>query len=140
MSKKNRNPQAEVAVAVEVEVPQVEVAAEVAAEPKSDGLAPLVRRSIVPEGYRERCVVDKENKTASGNVSVHCGDELAVFLRGKSLEQVFEIAARAFGTGNGLKAKYAHLNVGQQRMNVGNRIRAAIKDGHLTVEQLKAAQ
>ena len=105
---------------------------------ESKGLAPLVRRSIVPEGYRERCVVDKEHKTAKGNVSVHCGDELAVFLRGKSLEQVYEIAAKAFGTGNGLKAKYSHLNTGQQRMNVGNRIRAAIKDGHLTVQQLQA--
>lgn len=143
MSKsKRRERQAQVAVEpvasesviVEPNMAIVEQALEEA--PKAD-FVPLVRRSIVPEGYRERCVQDKEHRTAAGNTSVHCGDELARFLVGKSLEQVYEIAAKAFGPGNGLKARYSHLNVGQQRMNVGNRLRAAIKDGLLTIGQLQ---
>ena len=97
----------------------------------------MLRRSIVPEGYRERCVVDREHKTAGGNTSVHCGDDLAVFLRGKSLEQVYELATKVFGPGNGLRARYGHLNPGQQRMNVGNRLRAAVKDGFVTVAGLQ---
>ena len=37
--------------------------------------------------------------------------------------------------GNELRARYANLNIGQQRMNVGNRLRAALKDGLWTIPQ-----
>jgi hypothetical protein len=67
---------------------------------------------------------DKERKTAGGNVSVDSGDELAQELRGATLEAVYQRAARALGvTEAALRAKYAHLNPGMQRMNLGNRMR-----------------
>lgn len=138
MSKKNRDRQSQPAPVVEQPVssqPEGEQPTEQVVEQPQ--FAPLIRRSIVPEGYREKCVIDKEHKTPAGNTSVHCGDELARFLVGKSLEQVYDIAAKAFGPGNGLKARYSHLNVGQQRMNVGNRLRAAMKDGLINISQLQ---
>jgi hypothetical protein len=146
MSKKNRDRQSQPAPVVEQPVssqpeavivePNMPVVEQALAEAQPQ-FAPLIRRSIVPEGYREKCVIDKEHKTPAGNTSVHCGDELARFLVGKSLEQVYDIAAKAFGPGNGLKARYSHLNVGQQRMNVGNRLRAAMKDGLINISQLQ---
>ena len=88
-----------------------------------------------PQRPALKCVVDKEHRTARGNVSVHCGDNLAVFLRGKSLEDVFKLAEQHLPGGNELRARYANLNTGQQRMNVGNRLRAALKDGLWTIPQ-----
>lgn len=74
---------------------------------------------------------DKEKKTAGGNISVDCGDKLAVKLRGMSLEQVFAEAAMVLGEKESdLRTKYAHLNPGMQRMNLGNRMRAAQAKGH----------
>lgn len=65
--------------------------------------------------------------SATGNKSYDNGDNVATLLRGSDLETVYAIGARELGvTVTELKAKYAHLNPGQQRMNVGNRIRGAI--------------
>jgi membrane protein involved in colicin uptake len=77
--------------------------------------------------YAKQYVHDKEHKTSGGNVSVDNGDELAAKLRGKDLSEVYKAAAKALGeTEKDLIAKYGHLNVGMQRMNLGNRIRAAL--------------
>jgi hypothetical protein len=66
--------------------------------------------------------------TATGNKSLDNGDSVALLLRGADLETVYQIGARELGvTVTELKTKYAHLNPGQQRMNVGNRVRGAIK-------------
>ena len=63
---------------------------------------------------------------ASGNKSLDSGDEVAKALRGKELGDVYEVAAKKLGTSAlALKRKYGHLNVGMQRMNLGNRVRAA---------------
>jgi hypothetical protein len=73
-------------------------------------------------------VRDTERKTAGGNPSVDSGDKIAIRLRGKTLDEVYKEAAEALGeTQKELKAKYAHLNIGMQRMSLGNRIRAAGK-------------
>ena len=49
-------------------------------------------------------------------------------------------AERLLGLESGeLATKYAHLNPGQKRMNAGNRIRAAIKRGDATIDDLKKA-
>lgn len=72
-------------------------------------------------------VFDKERKTAGGHTSIHCGDNTAKKLVGKSLDEVFKIAASTLKEPEKeLRAKYAHLNPGMQRMNLGNRIRAAL--------------
>lgn len=70
----------------------------------------------------------QKTTTATGNKSLDNGDSVALLLRGADLETVYQIGARELGvTVTELKTKYAHLNPGQQRMNVGNRVRAAVK-------------
>lgn len=65
-------------------------------------------------------------KTVSGNKTHDSGDKVAVDLRGLPVDDVYRQAAEATGeTVGALKAKYGHLNVGMQRMNLGNRIRGA---------------
>lgn len=71
--------------------------------------------------------VDKEKKTAGGHASVDSDDELAQKLRGLSIDEVYKHAAAVLKEPEAdLRAKYAHLNVGMQRMNLGNRMRAAV--------------
>lgn len=66
-------------------------------------------------------------KSATGGKSKHNGDAVATALSGHSIDSVYGIAAEMTGTAvEDLQAKYAHLNVGQQRMNLGNRIRGAV--------------
>ena len=66
--------------------------------------------------------------SASGKKSKDNADEVAIMLRGKTLDEVYEIAESwLIISAEELKARYAHLNAGQQRMNVGNRLRACIK-------------
>ena len=93
-----------------------------AAEPREPGAPRLVPANL--ESY----VRDTEHKTAGGHVSVHCGDEVAEKLLGKSLDQVYAMAAKALKEDEkALRAKYKNLNVGMQRMNLGNRIRGALQ-------------
>lgn len=71
--------------------------------------------------------VDKEKKTANGNPSVDSNDKVAVMLRGKDLESVYQVVAKQTEeTVPALKAKYKHLNVGMQRMNLGNKLRGVL--------------
>ena len=75
----------------------------------------------------------------SGRVSLNKGDEVATMLAGKTPADVLGMAERLLGLEAGeLVARYAKLNPGQQRMNGGNRIRAAIKRGDKTIADLKA--
>lgn len=95
----------------------------------ADGTAHVHARST--DALREaakRYVHDKENKTSGGHVSVNNGDEIAAKLLGKDLDQVYAMAAKALKEDEAdLRSKYGHLNVGMQRMNLGNRMRAAAK-------------
>ncbi len=69
----------------------------------------------------------RQERAAKGIHDV--GDEVAVLLRGcKDLESVYVVAAKYLKiTVKDLKAKYGHLNPGQQRMNCGNKMRHAWK-------------
>ncbi|KKL59561.1 hypothetical protein LCGC14_2214110 [marine sediment metagenome] len=70
--------------------------------------------------------VSAKVRTPSGRKAMDCDDTTAGNLRGKDLEEVYKIAAKATDvTVVSLKKKYANLNLGMQRMNLGNRIRAA---------------
>lgn len=61
------------------------------------------------------------------NGSLDCGDRVAVKLRGKTLDEVYDIVASVVLVPvNELKTRYAHLNVGMQRMNLGNVLRGAL--------------
>lgn len=82
---------------------------------------PQVLRQYAP-GYHK----DKAKKTAGGHTSVDSNDALAQKLRGKDLDHVYKEAARILKEPeSALRAKYKGLNVGMQRMNLGNRMRAA---------------
>lgn len=74
---------------------------------------------------------------ASGRVSCDNGDKVAKALRGKNLSEAYAIVAETL-TGGGdeeatktlemdLWAKYTHLNPGQQRMCLGNKLRGFFK-------------
>lgn len=68
-----------------------------------------------------------EVKTKSGRKSLDVNDKVAVMLRGKDLDDVYKIASEKTGlTQKELREKYANLNPGMQRMNLGNRIRGAL--------------
>ena len=73
----------------------------------------------------------------SNRPSLHNGDPVAKFLEGRDPALVMAAAERILGLGAGfLSDRYASLNPGQQRMNSGNRIRAALERGDITTEQL----
>lgn len=73
-----------------------------------------------------RKVNGKANVSNAGNATMDNGDALAKKLRGAALEDVYAEAAKILGESvSALQAKYKHLNVGMQRMNLGNRMRAA---------------
>ena len=73
--------------------------------------------------------------SARGNTTLCNGDDLAIRLSNKTPAEVLELASKLLGLD--LKAKYASLNPGQQRMNAGNRLRSALKKGNITMEQVK---
>lgn len=86
---------------------------------------------------RIKRIGDKEHKvdltryevvvSAGGNSSLDNGDEVAQLLRGKSLDEVYKIAAKHTETPEvQLRKNYEHLNVGMQRMNLGNKLRAVL--------------
>ena len=73
----------------------------------------------------------------SGRKSLSNGDAIAQFLEMVAPDAVMTQAERILGLEAGfLTAKYEMLNPGQQRMNSGNRLRAALKRGDITPEDL----
>lgn len=76
-------------------------------------------------------------KAASGAVSQHNGDVVAQTLAGMPLESVLAIANKM--TSVDLSAKYTHLNLGQQRMNLGNRIRGAVAKINKSIQKAEEA-
>lgn len=67
-------------------------------------------------------------KASSGRHSRDNGDAVAETLRGKSLDETYRLVAEFLDVAeDSLRAKYKHLNLGQQRMCLGNRLRGAKK-------------
>lgn len=61
--------------------------------------------------------------------SIDKGDNVALLLRKLTLDVVYETAANATGISQqGLRDRFAHLNPGMQRMNLGNMIRRVMKE------------
>ena len=67
----------------------------------------------------------------SGRKSSSNGDIVAISLQMVELDDLYALAAELLGLD--LRARYEHLNAGQQRMNIGNRIRTAYKNGDAAV-------
>lgn len=67
-------------------------------------------------------------KSKSGHATLHNGDHTAQTLAEMDLDQIFAHVAIMTGHDEiALRKMYAHLNPGMQRMNLGNRVRAAAK-------------
>ena len=64
-------------------------------------------------------------KTASGQKSLNNGDEVAATLDGLNIDELFKIGVTMLE--EDFTEKYSKLNVGMQRMNMGNRLRAKVK-------------
>lgn len=65
--------------------------------------------------------------SGSGKKTKRSDDPVAAALDGFTVEEVCAVASKMTDvTQKDLMAKYAHLNVGMQRMNLGNRIRGAV--------------
>ena len=61
--------------------------------------------------------------------SIDKGDAVALTLRKLTLDAVYATASSATGISQaGLRDRFAHLNPGMQRMNLGNMIRKALKE------------
>ena len=80
------------------------------------------------------------SKSANGTTSAHNGDDVATLLAGNTPEAVCAVAEQLAGMETGeLATKYGHLNPGQMRMNSGNRIRAMVKKGTVSVDDVAKA-
>lgn len=78
-------------------------------------------------------------KTVGGNKTHDTGDSVAIDLRGLPIDEVYRIAADKLNvTVAELRGRYAALNVGMQRMNLGNRIRGAIRAAEKPAKPVKA--
>jgi hypothetical protein len=66
--------------------------------------------------------------TASGRKQIDIDDDVAKILREKTLEEVYSYTAKLCEvTIKSLKERYETLNPGMQRMNLGNKVRAAMR-------------
>ena len=85
-----------------------------------------------------------KTKTAGGNTSLHNGDVVASTLAALLLDETYAVASKLLGVDvDTLKEKYGKLNLGMQRMNLGNRIRGAIakldKGNAKEIDKIEAA-
>jgi hypothetical protein len=84
--------------------------------------------------YRERY---SRSVAASGAKSLNNGDDLAGYLEMKTAKEVCSLADEFTPIKGGQThyARYERLNEGQRRMNSGNKLRAAIKQGKIEVTE-----
>ena len=105
------------------------------AKSKKAGTVVVVKRSR--DFKRIKRIGDKEHKvdltkyatviSAGGNSSLDNGDEVAQLLRGKTVDEVYKVVAKhTEESEEQLRHNYGHLNAGMQRMNLGNKLRAAL--------------
>ena len=95
-----------------------------AAAQKGPGVLKEYAPKYVKGGGKEG---EKAAKTAGGNLTIDNGDKTAAALRGMDIEDVYKHASKITETPvTELKKKYGHLNLGMQRMNLGNRVRGVV--------------
>ena len=96
---------------------------------RADGEA---SKSVIPldvaKSYtRTKIEVKGEDGKKRAKTVVDNDDPVATMLRGKSLDVVYTLAAKKCDMAEkDLRTKYGHLNQGMQRMNLGNKLRAAM--------------
>lgn len=102
----------------------VEKAAARSAKKVADEVPASRGKTVVPlEAHRAyQRVPDKK-----GKVHVCNGDGVAQLLLNKEINEIYEIVAKKTGIAEKeLRAKYHTLNLGMQRMNLGNRLRKVL--------------
>lgn len=107
---------------------------------RAKDLAPVADREMRTQLANAR---KRYQKTTSygGEVSYDNGDQLALALRGLEPAEVCAVADTVLNAGQGFHlGRYGHLNPGQQRMNAGNRIRAAVKKETVSVDLVTQAR
>ena len=97
-------------------------------EPQPRGMAKTLNR------YRGNY---EPHLTPQGKKSLSNGDWLAQQLAGLTPDEVLSVGGRVLGLD--VRGLYGHLNHGQQRMNAGNRLRAAIKKDSSMIARVEAA-
>lgn len=75
--------------------------------------------------------------SATGAKTYNNGDDVALMLTGVDVPTLLKVTEEI--TGEEIGDKYGHLNVGMQRMNLGNKIRAFLKKNPEKVGSLKTA-
>jgi len=66
--------------------------------------------------------------TTHGNRTIDVDDKVARILRGTDPKEMYQLAAKALGEPvRALQRQYGHLNIGMQRMSLGNRMRKALR-------------
>ncbi len=105
--------------------------AKAAQKPAAKAVKPTAPKAAKPESAESGKTVIRpkvDNYVAgvsgSGKVTKNNGDIVAQALNGLTIENVVSLAEDVCGEDH--SGKYRHLNVGQQRMNLGNRIRGAV--------------
>lgn len=69
----------------------------------------------------------EKTKAPGGGTSYHNGDAVAEKLAGKTLDEAYAVAAKTLKVDEKeLRKAYSHLNVGMQRMSLGNRMRKVL--------------
>ncbi len=94
--------------------------------------ADLLSLAPAPKNVYAGCTTfaEEQRKERARSGQRDIGDEVAVLLRGKELDECYTAAARFLREPeDGLRQKYQHLNPGQQRMNLGNKMRHFLKKG-----------
>jgi hypothetical protein len=109
-----------------VEKEDLDTSADDAGDVESELDEDAAERSIVKRCYRANYL---NTYSSEGNSSKHNGDRVAIMFEGKNLDEVYDTVARAIGCDSqAMKDGWAHLNVGQQRMLAGNKLRKFLKD------------
>ena len=105
------------------------------AEDESDDEEVKETMSSHLEKYRKEYV---DSISSSGKKSKISGDEISLAMVGLTPEEVMASAEAILGLKpDELLNRYLHLNPGQKRMNAGNGIRAALKRGDITMDEIE---
>lgn len=64
-------------------------------------------------------------RSASGTKSLNNGDEVAALLDGMTIDELYSVTKKFVN--EDFRSRYEKLNVGMQRMNLGNRIRGHVR-------------
>jgi len=100
------------------------------AKPTKPAKAVKVVKVVATEDTAVRLTVNPDNyvqtTSASGKKSMRRDDEVANAMDGLPIESIHALGQKLLKEDT--SAKYQHLNVGMQRMNVGNRLRKFVKE------------